>query len=657
VQAFSAIFSKNDDKILLMAKKRSLDRSKKIIAKTLAHKEAKEPLSVRSVFLSGWHAYAWLALIAFAIYAQTLGFGIVFSDDNHILVEGKAYLSNPQNLISVFTDRPQLGDVVVPYYRPVFRISYMIDSYLGGFSNFGYHLSNVAAHMIATCLIFYFLLLFGYRRSLSFLATLLFAVHPALTAAVAWIPGRIDIWLTMFLLPSLFFFLKYLEDRKLPYLIAHSLFFMVSLFTKEIAALSCLIFPLFVFLIRKENPLKKENLIIPAVWIPMLAVWLFMRSIAMQTAKEVAFSQLPLQILQSIPVLFNHLGKMIIPANLTVLQMARDSSPVIGIISALVVALLLFFSKEKRWNYVLFGLAWFLFFMVPAIPVPEIIEHRNYITFIGVMIVLLEIDWIKNINLRSNVSIGIITALVITFSGVNITYSRKYTGELPYWLDVVKSSPNHPLALVEAGVALFNNGNKPLAEEYLNEAVKKKPPLVSAHLNLGKIAAQRGDLDLAEKEFKLENTVKQNFEASFSLGEINIRRKNWAESEKYFTDAMKIKPMAPDVHLNLSYIYSSQGLLDKAEEELKKELSINPSSDRAYSAMGFVYANRGSMKEAAVYWRQAILYNPNNMDAYNNLARYYFIQKDYFNAGFYLDEVARRGGTPDPQILRAIQGK
>ncbi len=638
-----------------MAKKSTVQRSNKIIAKTLVPK--KEPFSIRSLFLSGWHPYAWLALIAFAIYAQTLAFGIVFSDDNHILIEGKQYLSNPQHLISVFTDRPQLGDIIVPYYRPVFRISYMIDSYLGGYSNFGYHLSNVLVHMLATCMMLYFLLLLGYRRSLSFIASVFFAIHPALSAAVAWTPGRIDIWLTIFILPSLFFFLRFLDTRKNAYLAAHSLFFMASLFTKEIAALSCIIFPLFVLLIRKENPVKKENMIIPVIWLCLLGIWMFLRSIAMQTATDLQFAQLPVQAFQSIPVLFNHFGKMILPVNLAVLQMARDSSPAIGIICVLAVAVLLFFSKSKRWNYIVFGLIWFLFFLVPAIPVPEIIEHRNYIPFIGIIIILLEIDWIKNINFGSKAAIGVAATILIVLSLINITYSRKYENELPYWLDAVKSSPNHPLALVEAGVALFNHGEKALAEEYFEEAVKKKPPLVSAHLNRGKIAAQNEDLALAEKEFTLENNIKPNFEASFSLGEISIRKGTWTAGEKHFLDALKLKPQAKDIHLNLAYIYASRNLLGKAEEELKKELLINPSSDRAYSTLGYVYSKRGAAQDAAVYWRQALMYNPNNFDAGNNLARHYASSGDFINARFYLDEVQRRGGIPNPAVLSAIQGK
>lgn len=584
-----------------------------------------------------------------------MSFGIVHSDDNHLLIDGKDYLTNEANFLNVFTDRPQLGDVVVPYYRPMFRISYMLDTLVGGYSYFTYHLSNVLMHVVVSCLVLGLFSLFGYSGSFALFAALLFAVHPGIAAAIAWIPGRIDMCLAMFILPSFLFFERYVRSRRAIHLALHLVFFGLSIFTKEIAIGSCVGFPLFLWLIKKENPLTRRNAVFLGGWIPLIALFQVLRHIAMTGTRDVVFSELPKQILLGVPALFNYLGKLLLPFNLSVLQMARDATPVWGIVTCLLVAAALAFSRKRRMGHVVFGAMWILLFLLPAVPVPEIVEHRNYLILVGFLIVVGEIDWLKNLDLRRGRVGAICAAVLLAYAGTTVAYCRSYRGELPYWLIAAKNSPSHPLALVEAGVALFNAGEKTEAEKMFREALTKKPPLANAHLNLGKMAVQQGRLDVAEQEFTSEIALGPSFEANFSLGELYLLQQRWGDAERRLLLAQEAKPAAKELHGDLASAYLGLNRLDQALSEIRQEVALSPDNDRASSMMGFLLARTGKLAEAEPCWKRAISLNPRNFDAYNNLVRYYLGSKDTGKANFYASEIRRRGGVVAPELARSLE--
>src|SRR5437879_296672 len=76
---------------------------------------------------------------------------------------------------------------------------------------------------------------FGFTDFVAFLSALIFVVHPVLTQAVVWIPGRNDSLLAVFGLLSILCFIKYAEEGKLSQLLLHFLFLIISLLTKETA--------------------------------------------------------------------------------------------------------------------------------------------------------------------------------------------------------------------------------------------------------------------------------------------------------------------------------------------------------------------------------------------------------------------------------------
>ncbi|MCX5680758.1 MAG: glycosyltransferase family 39 protein, partial [Candidatus Omnitrophica bacterium] len=205
---------------------------------------------LKSLFLSSWHPFAWFAVIGFFVYGQTFFFGFSYFDDNVLIVDHIRDLTNFSNIGQIFqTDVFHVLGSSAGYYRPLLTLSFMVNAVFAGLQPFVYHFTNVLIHIAVTCFIFLLLVKLGFRRSKVFCLSLLFLVHPVVVQAVAWIPGRNDSLLALFVVSSFIFFLKYIEKHRRRDYIRHLVLFFFALLTKESAAVLpvvCFSFGLFV---------------------------------------------------------------------------------------------------------------------------------------------------------------------------------------------------------------------------------------------------------------------------------------------------------------------------------------------------------------------------------------------------------------------------
>src|SRR5579859_1970733 len=136
------------------------------------------------------------------VHGRSVAFGLIGLDDQDLVADDAVFLRGPVNLLRIFT-RPYMRvvDPRHPYYRPLVTASFALDAHWPSTSPAAYHATNLLVHACAS------LLLLGLLRRFAMGAAaragaLLFAVHPALAAAVAWIPGRNDSLLTLFVLAA-----------------------------------------------------------------------------------------------------------------------------------------------------------------------------------------------------------------------------------------------------------------------------------------------------------------------------------------------------------------------------------------------------------------------------------------------------------------------
>jgi hypothetical protein len=169
-------------------------------------------------------AFVLLALLCGALYGRTVGFGFTRTDDTVQLVDNAHFVASLDNLPAAFT-RPFFGaNGAANYYRPVVALSYMLDAQWTGIQPWGYHLTNVLIHLAAAFLFFVTARHMGFAAEPSLGAAAVLAAHPALTEAVAWVPGRGDSLLAIWFLAAFLCLLRWLATGHWLPLVAHTAF-------------------------------------------------------------------------------------------------------------------------------------------------------------------------------------------------------------------------------------------------------------------------------------------------------------------------------------------------------------------------------------------------------------------------------------------------
>lgn len=560
------------------------------------------------IFLSGRRPILWICLFIFFVYGMTLFSNIVYLDDNVLVTGQYQFNKNLSNIPQAFKEdifQTPLGRGT--FYRPIERISFIFDAQFGeGSVVFMSHLTNLLLHMLSICLLFYLLIKLDIDRTKAFLFSLIFGIHPLTAQTVAFISGRNDSLLAIFVFPSFIYLLSYLQTKKSKYLVWNLVFLALSLFTKETAAVLPGIFIIYILIfIGYKKIITDYKLYIRLItsWIGVGLFWFIARIMVLHNIIGNAPYNILLSIYKNLISLIPAIGKVFLPFSLSVFPVMKDMTLLYGLISFLILGVWFILSEKKNYKFIIFGFLWFFIFIIltlikPLGTVPEFSENRIYIPMFGFIFVILGLGMIRlpsfikdNINYEVNYKkLIIILSLIIIliFSCVTIYRNKYYLNKLNFWENATATSPSFA----------FN------------------------HNNLGAMRYLDGDMDNAEKEYKM---------------------------------ALNLNPNEPMAHGNLGLIYFKEDKLDDALSEYKREISVNPNYDNVYFNLGLLYYKLERYEDAVDNWKKTLIINPNHLDALRALTSYYYNNKNYEEALTYGDLLYRMGFELPPDLLRMIK--
>jgi protein O-mannosyl-transferase len=462
--------------------------------------------------LKGYLPYLWIILAGFVLYAKTLSFGFVYLDDQTLILENFAFLHNLANVFQAFRqDIYHLLPNALPYYRPLLMVSFIADAAIGGLSPVIYHLSNIIFHLFASCLVFALLLKMNYDRTASFVLALVFTVHPALAQAVAWIPGRNDSLLAVFIFASFWFYLQYLGRGGRANYAAHLALLLLALFTKETAIILAAASLLYLHLIVKEKLFSKREAALLAGWLFVLGLWFFCRQAAHLPTFYAPLKAVLIAALQNMPALVQFTGKIFFPVNLSVCPLVRDTSLVYGAAAVMLLAIFLALGKAVDRSRVLFGFIWFFLFLIPTLFYwnPTLsggtnlhLEHRLYVPLLGMFLVLLETNLFKNNRLPRATLIVLSALLIGSLLLLTNSHLENFRDQRAFWSNAACTSPHLSMAHSALGLIYYYAGEPEKAVPEFRRAIELKPSNAAMHNALGAVYLRKGRFPEAEQEFR-----------------------------------------------------------------------------------------------------------------------------------------------------------
>ncbi len=515
-----------------------------------------------------------LVVAVIVVYFSSFSFGLTELDDIIFIREFHEYNENLSNLITSF-HRGLFDAVKDPYYRPLFMDS-MILNYLAsdhGQNIVSYHVINVLLHLGSVLLLFKLFGKLGIKELTSFILCLLFAIHPVLSQAVAWIPGRNDTLLAIFILSFFLQSISYANTENIKHLLLSTLFLLLAFFTKETAVFAAPAAFTILVLILNKNWKSKNNIIQYGAWVGCFLVWYLMRASA--TIKtNISPAQVAHDFIPRLPLIIQYLGKVFLPFNLSVFPTQQDTVYYFGIAAVLIVAAIIYLNKERNIKIVLGGLAIFLLFLLPVLLVPnnlneQSFEHRLYLPVIGILILLSQSSLFYNKLTEKNMFTGGIIVAVV-FAGLNFAHQKNFSDPIAFWTSATETSPNSAYANMMLAARLEDNQQ---SFKLFRKAYALNPKEKYLNYYYGVMLQKQDSVMQSEQYLLTEKNTSGYYECDFYLARVAMEKKDFPAAISYLVTYIKTDVANKIANTNLLLLYLDTNQPEKAKEHVKSMIT------------------------------------------------------------------------------------
>jgi len=516
-----------------------------------------------------------LAVVALLIYAGTASFGVTELDDIIFIRDFREYNDDLGNLISSF-HRGLFDATKDPYYRPLFMVSMILNYHFAGdiINYTSYHIINILLHMGAVVLLYKLFTRLAIGEVQAFLLSLIFAVMPVLSQAVAWIPGRNDTMLAVFVLAYLLFSIDYSQNGKTKELLLSVLFLLLAFFTKETAVFAPPAAFVLLVLAMGRRWQDKNTLTQYASWAACFVIWFIARSQATSVPSAIA----PVgQILHRLPVLIQYLGKIFFPVNLSVFPEQGDTVYYYGLAALILLCVAVVLYRQRNLRVVAAGALIFLLFLAPALLVPEALnkqmfEHRLYLPVIGILLILSQSVLLHN-NLPGRQLTVITACICLIFGIINYRHQQNFRDPVTFWTQAVETSPNSSYANMMLAARLDKNQFQRSAALFRKAySINPKEKYLNYYYA---VMLQQTDSVLQSEQYLLaEKQLSDYYECDFYLARVAMEKRDLNAAIAYLERFLKKDPNNQIANQNLFLLYRDTNQKEKADAQAKRMQQI-----------------------------------------------------------------------------------
>lgn len=505
-----------------------------------------------------------LAAVPLLVYIRVVTLGYTMLDDSIFIRENQEFNSHIGNIAASF-HRGVFNAEKDSYYRPVFLADFVIESQFFGTSVAAYHFTNLVFHILCVLLLFLFFTRLRMADPPALFLALVFAVHPVLSQAVAWIPGRNDMLLMIFFLGGLVITMDYAGKPGWKAYAGQLLMFLAALFTKETAVMIPLVsLSVLIFILRAP---WKRTALLSTGWAAGILLWILVRSMAPLLKQDLSLAQLIENGIRRSPAVLQYLGKIFFPFNLSVFPPVEGIFTGWGILATVLLAGLIIYLGTWKSPLTWTGLLWYLLFLVPVLMVPasmndQVFEHRLYIPLAGILIMaapMLE----RPDRLKLPALIIVASALILVFSAMTFIRTELFRSPLSFWSRAVKDNPRSSYANMMLGLRMSDTNDM---IRYFGEAYKLNPDEKMLNYFIGKIALDRGNPEVAKSHLLRELRHPGIPDNYFLLARIYFNDNKPDSAAWYLRELILLDPLHPQANHNLGLLYFQMNMKKEAAE-------------------------------------------------------------------------------------------
>jgi tetratricopeptide (TPR) repeat protein len=621
---------------------------------------------------------AIIAIAGTLVYLNSLGGPFIFDDTTAILDNPQIRQLWPLTVpLAPPRDTPVAG-------RPIVNFTFAINYAVGAFDVSGYHLTNIAIHVLAA------LTLFGIVRctlrlpslaptfgshatNLSFVIALVWMLHPIQTETIDYVTQRTESLMGLCYLLTLYCGVRALDGRHERWHLAAVLACATGMASKESMVTAPVIVALFDRMFVDRAALQKVQR--HRLYLGLAATWMVLVALLASGPRTTVGFETGVSawtyLLNQAPILLTYLRVAFWPRDLVIdygvpepLTLTDVLLPMI-VVTALAIAVVVLL---RRRPYVGFLGAWFFITLAPTssiVPIATEVgaERRMYLPLAG-LVVLVVLGAYRAWTVRSlpgRAGPAAALGLCLVLAAATVQRNREYESLISIMQTSVERRPQ-PRAYLMLGTALLDAGRRGEAMPLLDRA--KDLPGTSFVLGIdyiaeGKFAAGASELerflqlapmhiravDARESLGRAYSALNQLDRAATHLtevvrleprrgpahgylGEVLLRQGRVAEGLQHFQTAAELQPGNPDALRLLGIAQGQSGQLEAAASTFKRAIALDPLNARGHYLLGSALAASGQVAAAVPHFARAVELNPQDGKAREDLQRaQQFIQR------------------------------
>jgi Tfp pilus assembly protein PilF len=551
-----------------------------------------------------------LALIAVStilVYLSALP-GEFLWDDVYFITNN-VFLRDWSHLPEIFTGDVAAGSGMrYNYYRPLTIFTYLLDHTAYGLDRRGYHLSNILFHLLTAVSVFFLARRLSSSPPAALLAALFFAVHPIQTETVAYISGRPDSLVALFMILAFLLYLRQENGPRAGLIVPMTLCYLLAALSRE----NCIVLPALILWYH----LVYRKRLRPALFLPFAVialVYVFLRMLLVDPAR------VPNTMFQRLPGFFAGTlayGRLLaFPVHLhqeygLTLFSWFDTRVLAGMALAAAV-LLLALRFHRRRPIALFAVGWFFIALLPVAGIYPIkasmAEHWLHVSSIGFFIVLargLSSLAAGRFSVGNVFALG--AALAVFWGTLTARQNLYFRDQLTFYERTVRYNPSSARLLNNLGIVYYDLNRTAQARSLFARAVEIDPEYPEGYNNLGHTYYREGNYPRALGLFRKALSINpRSADALNNIAVILCAQGNYEEGAKVFRKAAECNPYDPSTRYNLGLALARIGKTAEAEEALLAALAINPALGSVHERLARLYVEIGDSRRASFHAARA----------------------------------------------------
>lgn len=506
-------------------------------------------MTSRSTAGSRWVGPALLAIVVVTliIYARTIGNGFIDFDDPENVIDNQTIRSfSGTNIEHWFSSPLQF------MYTPLVSLSYALDFALGGTSAAGYHVTNLALHLINVALVWAVVRALTRRDVVAVFAAGAFAIHPVNVDGVAWVATRSNLLATAFLLGALLAYAQYVSgdgqrllgrkgdrrsaDARWWWLALALVLFVAATFSKSAAVVLPVILLLWDYAVQRRWHWS-------LVWekVPFFAVSLVMGIVGLHFRNDTNdftdFTALD-RLFIAASAMWAYVTRVVLPYPLSFAYAYPDKdggSMPFGVYLAplllLAVVVATFFMGVPR-RMVVFG--WGFFFATTVLSQTVLLidnykpNRYAYLPYVGIFVILgylVErlLDRARSANWVRYTTIGALAAFALSFCVLTVQRAGLWKDTVTLLDASVQHEPDVPFVYNSLGIAKYKAGDYAGAVANYGK-VSELDPMFNVYNNLGTVQLAMGQAQTALESYNRAIEMNPGYvDAYFNRGVARIQ--------------------------------------------------------------------------------------------------------------------------------------